>query len=65
MIFTRDEEAQLPEVIARAADALEVVLREGFTAAMNRYNAPEGKRAQPDDGRPPASEQVQNEGEGR
>lgn len=37
--FTREESADLPNVIARAADATETVLREGFTAAMNRYNA--------------------------
>jgi PTH1 family peptidyl-tRNA hydrolase len=61
--FTRDEEAQLPEVIARAADALELVLREGFTAAMNRYNAPEGKKPQADDRRPPAAGQAQGEGD--
>ena len=38
--FTREEEAALPEIQARAADAVEVILREGFTAAMNRYNRP-------------------------
>jgi PTH1 family peptidyl-tRNA hydrolase len=38
--FTREEEAALPEIHARAADAVEVILREGFTAAMNRYNRP-------------------------
>jgi len=38
--FTRDEQAQLPALIARAADAVEVILREGFTTAMNRFNAP-------------------------
>jgi len=59
--FTRDEEAQLPEVIARAADALELVLHEGFTAAMNRYNAPEGKKLQADDRRPLVSGQAQDE----
>jgi PTH1 family peptidyl-tRNA hydrolase len=37
--FTREEEAALPDLIARTADAAEVILREGFTAAMNRYNA--------------------------
>jgi PTH1 family peptidyl-tRNA hydrolase len=36
--FTRDEEAQLPALQARVADAVEVILREGFTVAMNRYN---------------------------
>ena len=41
--FTRDEQAQLPALIARAADAVEVILREGFTTAMNRFNAPEKK----------------------
>ena len=37
--FTREEEARLPEICDRAADAIEVILREGLTAAMNRYNA--------------------------
>jgi len=36
--FTRDEQAALPDLHARVADAIEMVLREGFTAAMNRYN---------------------------
>ena len=36
--FTRDEEVQLPALQARVADAVEVILREGFTVAMNRYN---------------------------
>jgi PTH1 family peptidyl-tRNA hydrolase len=38
--FTRDEEAALPNIHARVADAVELILREGFLAAMNRYNAP-------------------------
>ena len=37
--FTREESADLPDTLARAADAIETVLREGFTAAMNRHNA--------------------------
>jgi len=36
--FTREEEAALPEVYARAAEAIETIVRDGFTAAMNRYN---------------------------
>jgi PTH1 family peptidyl-tRNA hydrolase len=36
--FTRDEEAQLPALQARVADAVEVILCESFTMAMNRYN---------------------------
>ena len=36
--FTRDEQAGLSEIYGRVADAVEIVLREGFTAAMNRYN---------------------------
>jgi PTH1 family peptidyl-tRNA hydrolase len=36
--FSRDEEAGLPEIYGRVADAIETILREGFTAAMNRYN---------------------------
>lgn len=58
--FTSEQEAQLPEVIQRAADALELVMREGVVAAMNRINAPpskpdrEKKRAH--DGRDPSSD---------
>ncbi len=36
--FTRDEAAALPEVYAHVADAIEIVVREGFRAAMNRFN---------------------------
>ena len=36
--FTRDEEGQLPEIYGRVADAIELVVREGLTTAMNRYN---------------------------
>jgi len=36
--FTREEETALPEIYARTADAVETILREGFVAAMNRYN---------------------------
>ena len=38
--FTREEEAALPDIHARVVDAVETILREGFTAAMNRYNGP-------------------------
>ena len=41
--FTREEEAQVPDICARAADAVEMVVRDGLTAAMNRYNAPDAK----------------------
>jgi PTH1 family peptidyl-tRNA hydrolase len=37
--FTPDEEPTLAEVINRAADAVGVIVREGVTVAMNRYNA--------------------------
>jgi peptidyl-tRNA hydrolase, PTH1 family len=36
--FTRDEQEQLPALITRTADAVETVLRESFTTAMNRFN---------------------------
>ena len=36
--FTRAERGELDEVIGRAADCVETVAREGFQAAMNRYN---------------------------
>jgi PTH1 family peptidyl-tRNA hydrolase len=42
--FTREEQEQLPEIIGRAADAAEVVVREGLIAAMNQFNAPEKKK---------------------
>ena len=41
-IFSAEEEARLPEVLDRAADALETVVLEGPLAAMNRFNAREG-----------------------
>ncbi len=36
--FTREEEAQLAAIVERAADAVELMLREGLITAMNRYN---------------------------
>lgn len=46
--FTPEQEAQLPDIIQKAADALELVVREGMDVAMNRINAPppKPKRAQ-------------------
>jgi PTH1 family peptidyl-tRNA hydrolase len=38
--FTREEQAQIPAIQARVADAVELILREGFTAAMNQFNRP-------------------------
>jgi PTH1 family peptidyl-tRNA hydrolase len=38
--FSREEEAAIPEITGRAADALDAVLREGVPQAMNRVNAP-------------------------
>lgn len=44
--FTKEEEHQLPAICGRAADAVELIIREGLTAAMNRYNVREpGKNA--------------------
>jgi PTH1 family peptidyl-tRNA hydrolase len=43
--FTRAEQEQVPELVGRAADAVEVILREGLVAAMNRFNAVEQKKA--------------------
>jgi PTH1 family peptidyl-tRNA hydrolase len=37
--FSKEEEEQLPALCDTVADAVEHVLREGFVAAMNRYNA--------------------------
>ncbi len=39
--FTREQEEQLPTIRDAAADVIELVIREGFTAAMNRYNGQE------------------------
>jgi PTH1 family peptidyl-tRNA hydrolase len=39
--WTKDEDAQLPDLYERIADAVDVIMREGFTTAMNRYNAPD------------------------
>jgi peptidyl-tRNA hydrolase, PTH1 family len=57
--FTREEEARLPEIRARAADAIEVVVREGLIAAMNRYNAPEKK---PPGELAPGAEKIEDRG---
>lgn len=37
--FKPAEREQLPDILLRAADAVEAVLKEGLTSAMNRYNA--------------------------
>jgi PTH1 family peptidyl-tRNA hydrolase len=37
--FTAEERDQLPALIERAADAVDTILREDFTTAMNRFNA--------------------------
>jgi len=37
--FSRDETKNLPEIINRARDALEVVIKEGASIGMNRFNA--------------------------
>ncbi|MCU0491537.1 MAG: aminoacyl-tRNA hydrolase [Chloroflexaceae bacterium] len=36
--FSKEEETELPNIYDATADAIEVLLREGLTAAMNRYN---------------------------
>jgi peptidyl-tRNA hydrolase len=36
--FTRAEAAVLPEIVARAADAVEAIAGQGITAAMNKFN---------------------------
>ena len=37
--FTPEEEAVLPQIVARAADAVECAVAEGMDVAMNRFNA--------------------------
>lgn len=41
--FSKDEAAELPDLLGRVADAVELVIREGLTAAMNRYNSVSGR----------------------
>ena len=36
--FSKEEEAERPALLDTVADAVELLLREGLTAAMNRYN---------------------------
>ncbi|MBN1336309.1 MAG: aminoacyl-tRNA hydrolase [Deltaproteobacteria bacterium] len=68
--FTTEERARLDDVVGRAANAVETVLEEGVTAAMNRCNTrsrraggsgsshpPEGEPARPSSAEsPPAAE---------
>jgi PTH1 family peptidyl-tRNA hydrolase len=37
--FSRAEQAELPDLCARAAEAVETIVLSGLTAAMNRFNA--------------------------
>ncbi|MEI7646579.1 MAG: aminoacyl-tRNA hydrolase [Chloroflexales bacterium] len=37
--FSKDEDIAIPSLCATVADAAELIVREGFTTAMNRYNA--------------------------
>ncbi len=50
--FTKEEQEKLPDFQNRAADAIELILREGFTTAMNRYNGgdkpPRPKKPRPE-----------------
>jgi PTH1 family peptidyl-tRNA hydrolase len=41
--FSRAEAAALPDVIARAADAVEAIVGNGLTTAMNRFNGKANK----------------------
>jgi len=36
--FSRAEAAVLPDVVGRAADAVEAIVKNGLAAAMNRFN---------------------------
>lgn len=42
--FTREEEAERPILLDTIADAVELMLREGLAAAMNRYNPEAGAK---------------------
>jgi len=37
--FSRDEQSQLPALIAEAADAVEAIVSSGLSTAMNKFNA--------------------------
>jgi peptidyl-tRNA hydrolase, PTH1 family len=51
--FTREEEEQIPALLERIADAVDLIARDGFTAAMNRYNASDRPaRGKPDEAQP-------------
>jgi hypothetical protein len=54
--FRPEERAELPAVLARAADAVELVLRDGPVAAMNVVNSPPNPH-------PPAPSPLRGEGE--
>jgi PTH1 family peptidyl-tRNA hydrolase len=41
--FSKEETAELPDLLGRVADAVELVVREGLTTAMNRYNSTPGQ----------------------
>jgi PTH1 family peptidyl-tRNA hydrolase len=41
--FSRAEAAVLPDVIARAADAVEAIVADGLAVAMNRFNGKAGR----------------------
>jgi PTH1 family peptidyl-tRNA hydrolase len=41
--FTPEQEAQLPDIIQKAADALDLVVHDGMVVAMNQINAPPPK----------------------
>jgi PTH1 family peptidyl-tRNA hydrolase len=50
--FSKEEQEKLPAIQGQAADAVELILREGFTTAMNRYNVgdkpPRPKKPRPE-----------------
>jgi peptidyl-tRNA hydrolase, PTH1 family len=41
--FTRAEAALLADLVGRAADAVETIVRDGLTTAMNRFNGKPGR----------------------
>lgn len=42
--WSREEVEQLPDLYARIAEAIEMFIRDGLIAAMNRYNTPSTKK---------------------
>ncbi len=58
--FSKDEQKVMDEVVPRATEAIETVLREGIHKAMNIYNTRDGA-SRPKDSAPPATPEARDE----